>query len=89
MSQANIRMNDEPETTQPVSLFDFDKLCLSHKFTPRPATLATGAIPGSLEKLEILRARVANGEELWHPSDRTDFNGISGIVRPAFKRYED
>ncbi len=85
-------MNDQLDTAteQPLSIFDFDRLSKTDKFTPRPASLATGAIPGSLEKLEILRARVANGEELWHPSDRVDFAGINGVVRtpttqiPAF-----
>ena len=29
----------------------------------------TTAAPGSQEKIEVLRARVAAGEELWHPKD--------------------
>ena len=80
---------DPVSDSQPVSIFDFDRLCRTDKFVPRPARIGTGAIPGSLEKLEILRARVANGEELWHPSDRVDFNGINGLVRTPFHRYED
>jgi hypothetical protein len=84
-------MSNQPDTVieKPVSIIDFDRLGQSHKFTPKPAELGTAASPGSLEKLEILRARVANGEDLWHPNDRTDFAGINGIVRTPFRRYEE
>ncbi len=82
-------MDEATETSQPVSLFDADRVGQSFGFVPRPASIATAAAPGSLEKLEILRDRVANGEELWHPSDRVDFHGISGISRMPFRRYED
>lgn len=36
----------------------------------------TDALPGSPEKIEVLRARVAAGEELWHPKDPRSKNGI-------------
>ncbi|MAT51461.1 MAG: hypothetical protein CMK32_09795 [Porticoccaceae bacterium] len=29
----------------------------------------TNTVPGSPEKIEVLRSRVANGQELWHPND--------------------
>lgn len=29
----------------------------------------TDAVPGTEEKIEVLRKRVAAGEELWHPLD--------------------
>jgi hypothetical protein len=82
-------MDEATETSQPVSIFDFDRLCQTDKFTPRPALMATASAPGSHEKIEVLRARAASGQELWHPSDRTDFHGINGISRMPFKRYED
>ena len=84
-------MSDQSDstTTQHASLFEADKSGGSFGFVPRPAKLATAASPGSHEKLEILRARVERGESLWHPSDRTDFAGINGIVRTPFKRYEE
>jgi hypothetical protein len=31
---------------------------------------ATDALPGSMEKLEVLAQRVAKGFPLWHPADR-------------------
>jgi hypothetical protein len=34
---------------------------------------ATGAIPGSEEKLAVLAARVRAGLPLWHESDRADY----------------
>ena len=36
--------------------------------------LATEALPGSNEKLEILALRVARGLPLWHPEDRRTYD---------------
>lgn len=36
---------------------------------PRPASVATSALPGSPAKIEVMRARVARGEECFHPKD--------------------
>ncbi|MGD9126290.1 MAG: hypothetical protein PVH19_02835 [Planctomycetia bacterium] len=33
---------------------------------------ATGNMPGTREKLDVLAERVAKGQPLWHPSDRED-----------------
>lgn len=38
-------------------------------FEPKPAKQSTEARPGSDEKVEVLRRRVEQGEELWHPDD--------------------
>ena len=38
-------------------------------FLPIPAKIATAAPAGSLEKLDVMRARVENGEDLYHPGD--------------------
>jgi hypothetical protein len=35
---------------------------------------ATGAMPGTDQKLSILAERVRRGLPLWHPSDRKDFD---------------
>ncbi len=43
---------------------------------------ATDAPAGSEEKIEILRQRVALGQPLWHSSDRVDYSGLTGAVRP-------
>jgi hypothetical protein len=34
-----------------------------------PCAHSTQAKPGTAEKIEVLRARVANKEQLWHPKD--------------------
>jgi len=39
------------------------------RFEPQPASEPTSAKPGSAEKLEVLAARVAAGEHLWHELD--------------------
>jgi hypothetical protein len=43
---------------------------------------ATNAPAGSDEKIEILRKRVELGLPLWHGSDRVDYSGLTGAVRP-------
>jgi hypothetical protein len=35
---------------------------------------ATGAMPGTRDKLETLAERVQNGLPLWHPHDRNDMD---------------
>jgi len=43
---------------------------------------ATGAPAGSREKLEMLARRIEMGLPLWHPEDRPDYSGLTGVVRP-------
>jgi len=43
---------------------------------------ATEAPAGSAEKIEVLAERVQRGEPLWHPDDRRDYRGLTGVVRP-------
>ena len=43
---------------------------------------ATDAPAGSDEKIEALRRRIAQGVPLWHESDRQDYSGLTGAVRP-------
>ena len=43
---------------------------------------ATNAPAGSEEKLRILAERVRMGYPLWHDSDRFDYSGLTGAVRP-------
>ena len=42
----------------------------------------TQAPAGSREKLEIMAARVAKGQPIWHDEDRPDYSGLIGVVRP-------
>jgi len=42
----------------------------------------TSAPAGSQAKIDALRRRVERGEPLWHESDRTDYNGLVGAIRP-------
>jgi hypothetical protein len=43
---------------------------------------ATDAPAGSRAKIDILAERVLRGEPLWHDSDRSDYSGLTGVVRP-------
>lgn len=53
-------------------------------YVPEPSSefSATDAPAGSPEKIEILRSRVELGLPLWHDSDRFDYNGLTGAIRP-------
>jgi hypothetical protein len=42
----------------------------------------TDAPAGSRAKIEILAQRVKQGVPLWHPSDRCDYSGLTGAIRP-------
>ncbi len=42
----------------------------------------TSAPAGSASKIEVLAQRVAMGLPLWHPEDRNDYSGLTGVVRP-------
>lgn len=42
----------------------------------------TDAPAGSAEKIETLRRRVEMGHPLWNESDREDYSGLTGAVRP-------
>ena len=44
---------------------------------------ATGAAPGSLEKIEVMAKRVELGQPVWHPCDRSDFRGVNSTVKEA------
>lgn len=55
---------------------DFVPRAHDEEFSP------TGAPAGSPEKLEILAERVRQGFPLWHESDRVDYSGLTGAVRP-------
>ncbi len=43
---------------------------------------STQAPAGSREKLEVMADRVRLGQPLWHDSDRADYSGLTGAVRP-------
>ncbi len=42
----------------------------------------TDAPAGSKAKLDILAQRILSGAPLWHPEDRADYSGLTGVVRP-------
>jgi hypothetical protein len=46
------------------------------KFVP------TDAPAGSSDKIEVLRRRVELGQPLWHSTDRVDYSGLTGAIRP-------
>lgn len=42
----------------------------------------TEAPAGSAAKIEILARRIELGLPMWHPDDRQDYSGLTGVVRP-------
>ena len=36
----------------------------------------------SWEKIELLRRRVEMGVPMWHDTDRSDYDGLVGAIRP-------
>ena len=55
---------------------DFAPAVESSDFQP------TDAPAGSQAKIDELRRRVELGLPLWHESDRHDYSGLTGAVRP-------
>ncbi len=55
---------------------DFAPNVKSGEFDP------TDAPAGSQSKIDELRKRVELGLPLWHESDRKDYSGLTGAVRP-------
>ena len=51
---------------------------------PSMEFMATNAVPGSVEKINVLCWRLEQGLPLWHPDDRTDCVGIS-LIKDQFK----
>ncbi len=49
---------------------------------------ATNAPAGSEDKIELLRARVEQGQPLWHTDDRCDYSGLRGAVRQRIRPRE-
>lgn len=43
---------------------------------------ATEAPAGSVEKIAVLARRIELGLPMWHPDDRADYSGLTGVVRP-------
>jgi hypothetical protein len=43
---------------------------------------STQAPAGTREKLDVMADRVRAGYPLWHDSDRADYTGLTGAVRP-------
>jgi hypothetical protein len=66
----------------PTSVLEAIKLGL-WDFEPQEETLqehfqATGAMPGTPDKLDVLAERVRLGQPLWHPADRQDYDEVTG-----------
>ena len=44
--------------------------------------VATGAAPGSQEKIDVLVYRAENGFPLFHEHDRSNYAGLTGAIPP-------
>lgn len=53
-------------------------------FSPTEADdfAASDAPAGSRAKIDVMAERVLHGLPLWHSSDRSDYSGLTGAVRP-------
>ena len=38
--------------------------------------------PGTLEKIELMRSRAEKGLPVFHPCDRSDYRGLTGVALP-------
>ena len=38
--------------------------------------------PGTIEKIELMRERAENGMPCFHPRDRIDYQGLTGVSLP-------
>jgi hypothetical protein len=53
-----------------LGLWDFEP----QEETPQESFQATRAMPGTIDKLDVLAERVRLGQPLWHPADRHDYD---------------
>ena len=44
--------------------------------------MPTEAPAGSVDKLDVLAERIRMGLPLWHPDDRSDYSGLTGVIKP-------
>ena len=44
--------------------------------------VGTDAPAGSKAKIDVLAERVKRGEPLWNTDDRSDYSGLTGVIRP-------
>ncbi len=55
----------------------------NYEFEPLPPGesdfVETSALPGTVEKVDILAERIKQGLPLWHPSDRQYYNDDDGF----------
>jgi len=59
-----------------MGIWDFE-----HPEVPRDTYDATGAMPGTKEKLSVMAERVQAGLPLWHPHDRHDLDDPPPVRR--------
>lgn len=63
-----------PNVTEMMASNDFRLVREAEEFTPYSKPQPTDALPGSEEKIDVLRARIENGEELFHEDDRLKYS---------------
>lgn len=61
-------------------------LCSAPDYEPSPKDFEpTMALPGTLEKVQVLAGRVRSGKPLWHPADAT-IDVLEGQLAPSKRR---
>ena len=75
--------------SSPVNVFDYIKAFgVDDGFHPRKLPAPTETAPGSIEKMDILRQRLENGEEMFHPLDRCNYDNLIAAIKPYAARYQ-
>lgn len=76
--RANIEHN-RPAAWYFVSWLEANDLGLAFKFRPGPALEPCPHLPGSLGRIHTLETRLATGQELFHPLDRTGAEDLDAM----------
>lgn len=69
-----------------MNIFEAVKVGAEEFFEPLPTRRPTVHPPGSPGKLAVLATRIENGENLWHPTDATDFENSHERTLNLFRR---
>ncbi len=76
-------------TSCPVNVFDYIKAFgVDEGFKPTKLPTPTAAAPGSIEKMDVLKQRLENGEEMFHHLDRCNYDNLIAAIKPYASRYQ-
>ena len=71
-----IKIQDKPR-----SFWNGDNYLIDENYQPNGCGTPTGAVPGSIEKINAMRRRLELKQELWHPGDAVDHISIRQCIK--------